>query len=225
MYSFPLWFVEMFWLFGNLWGSNKNIDNVYSVSDCFSRNNLSGFKGLNSDRRWGRITDLTEFFNNCSEIPDIKTERVERKVNGDFVITVAVTADSAVCHKCGRDITKFYGYGRETELRHLPMPGHKTYIRIRPKRYECPYCEGNPTTTQKVSRYMSGSSHTNAYEEHIIFAMVSSTVADVSMKEDIGYEGNNRKTCGKSGRSEIFPADRYYRNWRKYRLRRVIRTL
>lgn len=152
--------------------------------------------------------DLAEFFNNCLEIPDIKTERVERKVNGDFVITVAVSADIAVCHKCGRDITKFYGYGRETELRHLPMLGHKTYIRIRPKRYECPYCEGNPTTTQKVSWYMSGSSHTNAYEEHIIFAMVSSTVSDVSMKEDIGYEA----VMGIIGRRVASQAD-----WKSFR--------
>ena len=122
------------------------------------------------------------------EIPDIKTEKVERNGNGDFVITVAVTSDSAVCHKCGRNITKFYGYGRETELRHLPILGHKTYIRIRPKRYECPYCAGKPKTTQRVSWYDVGSSHTRAFEDHIMLAMVSSTVTDVSMKEDIGYE-------------------------------------
>ncbi|OQX23988.1 MAG: hypothetical protein BWK80_23200 [Desulfobacteraceae bacterium IS3] len=68
-----------------------------------------------------------------SEIPNIKTETVERNKGGDFVITVISTADGTICHRCGREITKFYGYGRETELRHLPIPGHKTYIRIRPK--------------------------------------------------------------------------------------------
>ncbi|HAO20678.1 MAG TPA: hypothetical protein DCQ37_09540 [Desulfobacteraceae bacterium] len=67
------------------------------------------------------------------EIPNIKTETVERNKGGDFVITVISTADGTICHRCGREITKFYGYGRETELRHLPIPGHKTYIRIRPK--------------------------------------------------------------------------------------------
>lgn len=152
--------------------------------------------------------NLTEFFNNCLEIPDIKTENVERKGSGEFVITVTGTADGTICHKCGREITKFYGYGRNTELRHLSVSGHKTYIRIRPKRYECPYCEGNPTTTQKVSRYESGSSHTNAYEEHIILAMVSSTVTDVSMKEDIGYEA----VMGIIGRRAAVRAD-----WKSFR--------
>jgi len=132
-----------------------------------------------------QITELTEFFNNCPEIPGIKTESVERKINGESVITVTDTADGTICHRCGREISEFYGYGRDTELRHLPIFGHKTYIRIRPKRYECPYCEGNPTTTRKVSWYESGSSHTHAYEEHIIPAPVSSTVTDVSMKADI----------------------------------------
>jgi transposase len=132
--------------------------------------------------------ELTEFFNQCSEIPDIRTERVERNGKGDFVITVSVTTDGTVCRKCGREITKFYGYGRETELRHLPILGHKTYIRIRAKRYECPYCDGKPTTTQRVSWYDVGSSYTKVYEDHIMLAMVSSTVTDVSIKEDIGYE-------------------------------------
>jgi transposase len=155
-----------------------------------------------------RITELTEFFNNCLELPGIKTESVERKINGEFVITVTNTAEGTICHKCGREITKFYGYGRETELRHLPILGHKTYIRIRPKRYECPYCEGNPTTTQKVLWYESGSSYTDAYEEHIILAMVSSTVKDVSMKEDIGYEA----VMGIIGRRVAGEAD-----WKSFR--------
>jgi transposase len=106
-----------------------------------------------------KITELSGFFNLCLEIPNIKTEKVERKGNGDFVITVTDTSDRALCHKCGREITKFYGYGREIELRHLPILGHKTYIRIRPKRYECRYCAGKPTTTVRVSWYDAGSRH------------------------------------------------------------------
>lgn len=101
---------------------------------------------------------------------------------------MSVIADSAVCNKCGREIGKFYGYGRATEHRHLPTSGHKTYIRIRPKRYECPYCEGKPATTQRVPWYDIGSPHTRAYEDHIMPAMVSGTVTDVSMKEAVGYE-------------------------------------
>lgn len=134
------------------------------------------------------MTELNEFFNIYLEIQDIKTEKVEKNGKGDFIITVTDTSDRTLCHKCGREITKFYGYGRERELRHLPILGHKTYIRIRPKRYECPYCEGRPTTMVRLSWHEGGSQYTRAYEEHIMLAMVSSTVTDVSIKEDIGYE-------------------------------------
>ena len=137
------------------------------------------------------------------------------KVNGDFVITVTDISDRTFCHKCGREITKFYGYGRGTELRHLPISGHKTYIRIRPKRYECPYCEGKPTTTMRVSWYDSGSSHTRAYEDHIMLSTVSSTVSDVSIREDSGYEA----VMGIIGRRTESEAD-----WDSIRHIRIIGT-
>jgi len=130
----------------------------------------------------------TDFFEISLEIPNIKIENVEKNNKGDFMITVSSTVDGTICHRCGREITKFYGYGRETELRHLPILGHKTYIRIRPKRYECPYCDDRPTTGQTLSWYGCKSPHTRAYEDHILLRMVSSTVSDVSMKEDVGYE-------------------------------------
>ena len=129
-----------------------------------------------------------DIFDISLEIQNIKIETVERNKVGDFVITVISTVEGTICHRCGREITKFYGYGRETELRHLPILGHKTYIRIRPKRYECPYCDDKPTTIQKMTWYDRKSPHTRAYEEHILLELVNSTVSDVHMKEDVGYE-------------------------------------
>ncbi len=129
-----------------------------------------------------------DFFEISLEIPNIKTEKVEKNNRGDFIITVSSTVEGTICHRCGREITKFYGYGRETELRHLPILGHKTYIRIRPKRYECPYCDNKPTTSQILPWYERKSPHTLAYEDHVLLQMVSSTVSDVSMKENAGYE-------------------------------------
>jgi len=67
-----------------------------------------------------------DIFDISLEIPNIKIETVQKNKAGDFVITVISTADGTICHRCGREITKFYGYGRETELRHLPILGHKT---------------------------------------------------------------------------------------------------
>jgi transposase len=121
-------------------------------------------------------------------IPDVKIERVEERKSGDFVITVASTVVGTKCRQCGRTIDKFHGNDREIQLRHLSILGRKTYIRIRPARYQCPYCDEGPTTTQRTSWYDRGSSQTKAYEKHILLALINGTVKDVSIKEDIGYE-------------------------------------
>lgn len=59
---------------------------------------------------------------------------------------------------------------------------------MRPVRYQCFYCDGKPTTTQQLSWYTPRSSYTKSYEEHILLGVVNSTVQDVCLKEDMGYE-------------------------------------
>ncbi|NQE53458.1 hypothetical protein C5S29_07680 [ANME-1 cluster archaeon GoMg3.2] len=54
--------------------------------------------------------------------------------------------------------------------------GRKEYIRIRPARYQCTHCNGNPTTTQKLQCYEPRSPHTTAYEVNVLRELVKSTV-------------------------------------------------
>ena len=115
-------------------------------------------------------------------------EKTETSGEGDVTITVRSTAEGARCHKCGQEIGRPYGHGREILLRHLSVFGRKTYIRICPPRYQCPRCEGAPVTTQKASWHDQRAPHTTAYEEYALFRMVSSTVEDVSIREYPGYE-------------------------------------
>jgi transposase len=122
------------------------------------------------------------------DIPDVTIQTVETDCHGDFMITVKSTVEGTSCHTCGKQITKVYGYDREITLRHLPILGRKTYIRLRPVRYQCPYCDEHPTTTQQLSWYTPKSPYTKVYEAHILLKLVNSTVQDVCMKEDIGYE-------------------------------------
>jgi transposase len=70
----------------------------------------------------------------------------------------------------------------------LPILERKTFIRLRPKRYQCFHCHGNPTTTQTLSWYTPRSSFTKAYEKRILLSLVNSTIQDTSIKEDIDYE-------------------------------------
>lgn len=122
------------------------------------------------------------------DIPDVKIEKVEITAKGDIIITVVSRIDGTTCSKCGKKIDKRHGCDREITLRHLSILGRKTYIRIRPVRYRCPYCDNNPTTTQKLEWYDLRSPFTKAYEEHVLLLIVNSTVEDISIKEDIGYE-------------------------------------
>jgi transposase len=43
-----------------------------------------------------------------------------------------------------------------------------------PKRYECPYCEGKPTTTQKTTWHDRRSHDTVAYERHVLPGLINS---------------------------------------------------
>ena len=121
------------------------------------------------------------------DIPDVEIIGTEINERGDYIISVESTRDNAVCQHCGSELTKFNGHNREIELRHLPILGRRVYIRIRPKRYECPYC-GGKTTTQKLDWYESKSPHTKAYDRHLMLSLINSTIEDVSRKEDIGYK-------------------------------------
>ena len=122
------------------------------------------------------------------DIPDVTIENVTTNRMGHIEITVKSTVEGTPCHRCGKMTTQLYGEDREITLRHLPILGRKTFIHLRPKRYQCLHCHGNPTTTQTLSWYTPRSSFTNAYEKQILLSLVNSTVQATSIKEDIGYE-------------------------------------
>lgn len=122
------------------------------------------------------------------DLPNVDVLEVKRKRRGTYIITVESTLNSTHCRKCGREISKFYGYGRWVQIRHLPIFGDKVYLRYRPKRYECPYCDGKLTTTQKLEWHDARSPHTRPYEDHILRQLVNATIEDVSVKEGLKYD-------------------------------------
>ncbi len=121
-------------------------------------------------------------------IPDVEVIKVDT-VDGDLVITVESTLHGTVCKRCGRPISQFAGYNDPIQVRHLPCFGQTVWITYRPKHYECPYCDGQPKTTQTVVWHAPRSPYTQAYEDHILKALINSTLEDISQKEAIGYGG------------------------------------
>ena len=116
---------------------------------------------------------------------DIQTELTK---DGELILTVASTITSTPCRRCGRTLTVSHGVDDPRLLRHLPILGRVVYLRIRPKRFRCPWCDDHPTTTQRLDWYDPNALHTHAYERLLILQLVNSTLTDVEAKEDVTYD-------------------------------------
>jgi len=103
-------------------------------------------------------------------------------------IKISNTKQGTNCHCCDSHIETYYCAGNMVKLRHLPVFGLVTYILIEPARYVCNHCKNKPTTTQASSWYQQGLSYTKKYTEHILLSLINSTIKDVCIKENIGYD-------------------------------------
>lgn len=122
------------------------------------------------------------------DLPDVRILSTEVLRNQELIIDVESTLTTTTCRICGRTISDSIGRDRPIKLRHLPILGSVVYIRLRPKRFRCPYCDDHPTTTQHLMWYRPKALHTIAYEQHLLVQLVNSTVEDVCQKEDVSYD-------------------------------------
>jgi transposase len=119
------------------------------------------------------------------DIPDVRVLQTELTKDGELILTVESTLPTTTCRRCGRSITQHHGHDAPRLLRHLPILGRVVYLRIRPKRFRCPFCDDHPTTTQALDWYDPNALHTKAYERHLIVQLIGSTLTDVGAKEDV----------------------------------------
>lgn len=119
------------------------------------------------------------------DIADVRVLQTELTKAGELILTVESTLECTTCRRCGRTITEPHGVDAPRLLRHLPILGRVVYLRIRPKRFRCPWCDDHPTTTQTLDWYHPNALHTHAYERQLIVLLVNSTLTDVAAKEDV----------------------------------------
>src|SRR5215216_2575594 len=122
------------------------------------------------------------------DIPDVQVLQTDLTKAGEFILTVESTLNSTTCRRCRRIITEQHGTEQARLLRHLPILGRPVYLRIRPKRFRCPFCDDHPTTTQRLDWYDPNALHTKTYERHLIVQLINSTLTDVTEKEDVSYD-------------------------------------
>jgi transposase len=122
------------------------------------------------------------------DIPDVRVLQTSVNDRGEIIITIESTKVGTTCGKCGKWITKLHGQDEWVTIRHLPAFGRPSYLRYRPRRYQCLDCEGHPTTTQSLDWHDARSPHSFAYDNHILLQIVHATLEDVSLKEGLSYE-------------------------------------
>ena len=122
------------------------------------------------------------------DIPDVDIVSTEITADEQLLIKVESQIETTECGVCGQEIGCNYGHGQAIRLRHLSVLGLETYICLRPQRGQCKRCQYEPTTTQVLAWYEQRSPHTKAYDEYLLKQLVNSTIEDVRLKENLGYD-------------------------------------
>ena len=122
------------------------------------------------------------------EIPDVRVLKTDINEAGEVIITVESLKKETRCRKCGRTISRFHGYDDWEQVRYLPVFGRPSYLRYRPRRYQCLECADHATTTQRLEWHDPRSQFTLDYEDHLLVQLIHSTIEDVRIKEGLSYD-------------------------------------
>lgn len=122
------------------------------------------------------------------DLPDVRILGSRPEGAEYLIIEVESTLTGTPCQRCGRHTEQFHGHDRAIQLQHLPALEREVKIEIRPKRYRCPRCEGEPTSTQRCAWYEPNHPCTRAYEKWVMRLLAHSTVADVSRVTGTGIK-------------------------------------
>jgi transposase len=113
-------------------------------------------------------------------VPDVHVLWTQRTAQGHRLMGVESPLEGAQCRRCGREIRALHGLDAVVRLRHLPRFEVPVFLEIRPTRYRCLYCAGNPTTTPRCDWYQPRSPNTKAYEPWAVRLLINSPVTDAA---------------------------------------------
>lgn len=127
------------------------------------------------------------------DLPDVRVLDSQINDQDEYIITVESTLEGCQCKHCKKKIEAFHQDDEWITMRHLSILERPVYIRMRPKRYNCARCAHRKgrkkvTSTQQLSWHRAKSPNTRSYEDHVLLELVNSTIKDVSIKENLGYD-------------------------------------
>ncbi len=106
------------------------------------------------------------------DLPDVRVFDTQINDQGEIIITVESTLKEATCKHCEKKIDTFHPHDEWITMRHYSILGRPTYIRMRPKQYNCPACarqkgKEKVTTTQQLAWHKAKRPQTCPYEEYM----------------------------------------------------------
>lgn len=127
------------------------------------------------------------------DLPDVRVLDSYINGQGEVIINVESRVEGCHCQHCGREVNALHKRDEWITIRHHSVLGRPSYICLQPKRYNCERCarrqgKKKVTTTQQLSWHQAKSAYSRPYEEHVLLQLVNSTIADVSLKEGLGYD-------------------------------------
>ena len=106
---------------------------------------------------------MESMFQMVLDLPGVRVVEVARTKRGEWVLRVESVLSTTACARCGRTIAEPRGRAERVRLRHLPVFDQSVFIELRPKRFGCRSCEGEPVTTQTLDWYDERSLTTHAF--------------------------------------------------------------
>lgn len=147
---------------------------------------------------------LTKLLN----LPNLEIIKYEMPDAETAVLEIRSTLEVAICPTCKTPSTAIHDYDDPRLVRDLPLSGRKSFLRYQSRRFDCIVCQR--PFTERVEWMNFDSSYTKRFEEHVYQLCRKSTVQDVSVFLELGYDATEgifqrrakkRRRHGKSSQS------------------------
>src|SRR3970040_2166810 len=125
---------------------------------------------------------LTKLLN----LPNLEIIQYEMPDAETAVLEIRSILEVAICPICKTPSTAIHDYDDPRLVRDLPLSGRKSFLRYQSRRFECIVCQ--KPFTERVEWMNFDSSYTKRFEEHVYQLCRKSTVQDVSVFLELGYD-------------------------------------
>ncbi|SRR6266542_1937539 len=121
-------------------------------------------------------------------LPGVRVMDADVVGEREVTILIEATGDHAICNDCGQKATEFCGPSPRLRLRHFQVFNRPAYLYLRPKRFRCLHCYGQPETTRLDDWYDLRSGMTRAFAESLLLEILGGALNDLTLKHQVSRD-------------------------------------